>query len=134
MWQGSLIQHLFIFILVYFFGKTPKFSIIMHKWCYKGVPGNSYSKTSHDIIQSGDFIKNKIVNKRENQSATDIVADVQNTGNSAKQRFLLHSYSKHNSKHYDIFLILRHLLLPPAIFKKIKKKFHRLLLHIFNMK
>ena len=73
MWQGSLIQHLFIFILVYFFGKTPKFSIIMHKWCYKGVPGNSYSKTSHDIIQSGDFIKNKIVNKRENQSATDIL-------------------------------------------------------------
>ena len=57
------------------------------QWCYKGAPRNSYSKTSQDIIQSGDFLKNKIANKRENQSAADVVADVQNTGNSTKQRF-----------------------------------------------
>ena len=60
--------------------------------CYKGVPWNSYSKNSQDIIQSGDFLKNKIANKWENQSAADVVADVQNNGNSTKQRFLLLSY------------------------------------------
>ena len=62
------------------------------QWCYKGVPWNSYSKTSQDIIQSGDFFKNEIANKRQNQSAADVVADVQDTGNSTKQPFLLLSY------------------------------------------
>ena len=38
------------------------------------------------------FFKNEIANKRENQSAADVVADVQITGNSAKQRFQLLSY------------------------------------------
>ena len=36
--------------------------------------------------------------------------------------FRFESYSKHNSKHYDIFPILRHLLLSPTTFKKTKKK------------
>ena len=40
----------------------------------------------------GNFLKNEIANKRENQSAADVVADVQITGNSTKQRFLLLSY------------------------------------------
>ena len=62
------------------------------QWCYKDVPWNSYSKTSQDIIQRGGFFKNKIENKWENQSAADVAADVQNTGNSTKQRFLLLSY------------------------------------------
>ena len=35
--------------------------------------------------------------------------------------FSFQSYSKHNSKHYDIFPILRHLHLSPTTFKKTKK-------------
>ena len=45
--------------------------------------------------------------------------------------FRFESYSKHNSKHYGIFPILRHLHLP--LLKKLKKQFNRLRLHIFNM-
>ena len=48
--------------------------------------------------------------------------------------FRFQSFSKHNSKHYDVFPILRHLHFSPTTFKKTKKQFHRLLLHIFNMK
>ena len=40
--------------------------------------------------------------------------------------FRFESYSKHNSKHYGIFAILRHLHLP--LLKKLKKQFN-----IFNM-
>ena len=43
-------------------------------------------------IQNWDFFKNKIANKRENKSAADVAADVQSTGNSTKQRFLLLKY------------------------------------------
>ena len=48
--------------------------------------------------------------------------------------FRFQSYSKHNSKHYDIFPILCHLHLSRTTLKKTKKQFHRLLLHTFNMK
>ena len=65
---------------------------VQKQWCYKGVPRNSYSKTSQDIIQSGDSFKNENANKRQNQSAADVVAGVQDTGNSTKQPFLLLSY------------------------------------------
>ena len=106
------------------------------QWCYKGIPWNNYSKTSQDIIQSWVFLKNKIANKRENQSAADIVADVQNTGNSTKQRFLLLTYVQILKLFKTLYFshTVRHLHLSPTTFKKTKKQFHRLLLHILNMK
>ena len=75
----------------------------------------------------GFFLKNTIANKRKNQSAADVVVDVQNTGNGTKQRFLLLSLCsdfkviQNNSKHYDVFPMLCHLHLSPTTFKKTKK-------------
>ena len=48
--------------------------------------------------------------------------------------FRFQSYSKHNSKHYDIFPICVTYTCHLALLRKLKKQFHRLLLHIFNMK
>ena len=44
-------------------------------------------QTSQDIIQSGDFSKTKTANKREIQSAADVVAGFQNTGEQQKTTF-----------------------------------------------
>ena len=44
--------------------------------------------------------------------------------------FIFESYSKHNSKHYDIFPILRHLHLSPTTFKKTKKAISRTVTYI----
>ena len=48
--------------------------------------------------------------------------------------FRFQSYSKHNSKHYDIFPICVTYTCHLPLLRKLKKQFHRLLLHIFNMK
>ena len=46
---------------------------------------------------------------------------VQNNVSCRLVMFIFESYSKHNSKHYDIFPILRHLHLSPTTFKKTKE-------------
>ena len=63
----------------------------MHKsnGATKVFPETAIPKLPKTLPKVGIFYKNKIANKRENQSAANVVADVQNTGNSTKQRFLL---------------------------------------------
>ena len=65
----------------------------MHKnnGATKVFPETAIPKLHKTLSKVGTFFKNKIVNKRENQSAADVIADVQNTGNSTK-RFLLISH------------------------------------------
>ena len=97
------------------------------QWWYKGVPETAVSKLSKTLSKVGIFLKIKLrinekINLPQMLSLTfKTLGTAQNNVSCSLVMFRFQSYSKHNSKHYDIFPILRHLHLSPTIFKKTKK-------------
>ena len=59
---------------------------------------------------------------------------VQNNFSCSLVMFRSQSYSKYISKHYDFFPYCVTYTCHLPLLRKLKKQFHRLLLHIFNMK
>ena len=133
MWQGCWIQHLFI--QAYFFVKTPKFSIVMQKsnGATKMFPEIAIPKLPETLSKVWIFLEiilqiNEKINLPQMLSLTfKTLGTAQNNVQCCLVMFRFQSYSKHNSKHYDIFPILRHLHLSPTTFRKTKRKISQII-------
>ena len=101
----------------------------MHKnnGATKVFPETAIRKLSKTLSKVGIFLKiNLRIKEKINLPQMLLLTfktlgTAQNNVSCCLVMFRFQSYSKHNSKHYDIFPILRHLHLSPTTFKKTKK-------------